>query len=81
MITDEDLASITPQPKQMLLRRIKDVYYLNNLSILIKLDEGQLKVVLSFIDDYLNYLIQLHMPKIWDEQDMQAYINQWMANN
>lgn len=62
--TKKDLTTITPRPKQTLPRRIKQFYDLKDLEFTMDLGKGRLKVEISFVNRFFNFLIHLKSPKL-----------------
>lgn len=71
VICDEDLMTIIPTPKLTLLIRIIDICYLKDSEILLGINEAQLKVKISFVNYHFNYLVNLKMPKLWEDLNVQ----------
>jgi len=62
VITDKDLGTMNPRPRQTILRRIMDTCDLKDLALTLKLEKCQIKVEISFVNMYFNSLIQLKAP-------------------
>lgn len=75
------LDRVTPRPRQIILRRIKDIFDFKNLATALDLEKGQLKVEISFANMHFNSLIQLKIPKLWEEVDVQSSVDHQVDNN
>ena len=54
---------MNPRSRQINLRRIMEIYDLKDLALTLDLEKGQLKVEISFVNMFFNYLIQFKAPK------------------
>ena len=74
-LTKKDLTTITPRPKKIILRRIKDICNLQYLVFSLDLEKNQLKIEVGFVNKFFHTLIQLKDPKLLEEPDVQSSID------
>lgn len=51
------------------------------MEILLGSDEVRLKVEVSFVNSHFNYLLALHMRKLWGDPNVETNAKLWASNS